>query len=97
MTFGVNAAPEKYQHIESQVLGGCDGVANISYDIVVYGEHDVRLSVVLDKFKEKKPTLNKDKCQFGVTENTFMGHELSQKGIQPTNGRIRALNEAERP
>lgn len=101
LMFGINAAPEKYQHVVSQVLSGCEGVANISDDIVVYGrtreEHDKRLDRVLRRLSEKNLTLNKEKCTFGADEITFMGHTLTRNGVQPTNDRIKALKEAGKP
>ena len=35
-SFGVNAAPEKYQHIITQTMAGLKGVANIVDDFVVH-------------------------------------------------------------
>ena len=34
---GINAAPEKYQHIITQSMAGLNGVANIADDLVVHG------------------------------------------------------------
>ena len=101
LMFGINAAPEMYQNVVSQVLSGCAGVANISDDIVVYGrtkdEHDQRLDKVLETLTKKNLTLNKEKCAFGMDQITFMGHTLSSRGIQPTEDRVRALREAGKP
>ena len=36
LSFGVNAAPEKYQHIITQTMAGLKGVANIVDDFVVH-------------------------------------------------------------
>ena len=53
--FGVTSAPEKnymYHQIIRDVLHGCEGVINITDDLVIYGEgieqHDERLFVVLN-------------------------------------------------
>lgn len=35
--------------------------------------------------------LNRKKCQFGVTEITFIGEELSAKGVEPDPAKIQAL------
>jgi len=47
LSFGVNAAPEKYQHIISQVIADIEGVVNIADDLIVHGktvvEHDQNL------------------------------------------------------
>ncbi len=101
LMFGINAAPEKYQHIIGQVLHDCEGVQNISDDIVVYGkdqsDHDEKLQKVLGKLREKCLTLNKEKCCFGIDKITFMGHVLSKYGIGPTENRVKDVVNAKQP
>ena len=101
LMFGISAAPEKYQQVIAQVFNDCDGVQNISDDIVVYGrdkqEHDQRLKRVMERLKEVGLTLNPDKCEFAMQKITFMGHVLSHRGIEPTEGRIRAMKNAKQP
>jgi len=67
LMFGINAAPEHYQRIIRNLLQDCDGVQNISDDIIVYGnsqeEHNVRLDRVLTKLKSVGLTANKEKNQ----------------------------------
>ena len=69
--FGVTSAPEKYQQIIQGILRNCDGVANISDDLIIHGkdleEHDKRLYVLLDRLKEVGQALNKGKCETGFT------------------------------
>jgi len=54
--FGVNSAPELYQHDVRQVLQNCPGTANIADDIIVHGktkaEHDERLQKVFQNIVE---------------------------------------------
>ena len=54
--------PKVYEHIIQQTLLGCDGVANISDDILVHGktreEHDTMLKAVLERIRERGLTLN---------------------------------------
>ena len=38
LMFGVNSAPELYQHVIRQVLQDCQGTANIADDIIVHGK-----------------------------------------------------------
>ena len=65
LMFGINSAPEVYQHVIQQTFQGCEGVANISDDIIVHGrsieEHNKRLQQVLERLKEKNLTLNAEK------------------------------------
>ena len=101
LSFGVNAAPEKYQHIISQVIADIKGVVNIADDLIVHGktvvEHDQSLRKLLARLEEKNLTLNGEKCTFGMGKVVFMGILLSKHGIGPIEEKVRAVKEATRP
>lgn len=101
LMFGISSAPEKYQQVISQVFHDCEGVQNISDDIVIHGrdkaEHDKRLCKALQRIKEKGLTLNQAKCEFSMNKITFMGHVMSKNGIGPTSDRIKSLLDAKEP
>ena len=95
LLFGINCAPEMYQRVIQQALQGCEGVRNIFDDIIVHGptveEHDKRLRKLLNTIREKGLTLNKEKCKFRMTEQVFVGHLLSDRGIGPAQSKIVAF------
>ena len=68
LMFGSTPAPEKYQNIMSDVLQGCEGVANIADDVIVHGcgieRHDKNLLAVLNRLRQCGLTLNGSKRQF---------------------------------
>jgi hypothetical protein len=101
LVFGITSAPEVYQHIIQQVLQGCEGVQNIADDIIVHGPtielHDQRLTKVLERLQEKGLTLNPEKCEFRIPKITFMGHLVSDKGIGPTEEKVKAVVDAREP
>ena len=101
LSFGVNATPEKFQHIIRQVLADCPGTVNIAEDIVVHRrtteEHDRRLLKVLERLHERGLTLNSKKCNFRMPRVEFMGFLLSVHGIGPTAEKARAVTEAQQP
>ena len=101
LLFGVNCAPEHYQHILQQVLQHCEGTRVLYDDIIVFGanieEHDTRLEKVLKTLCDRNLTLNPSKCKFGMKKLVFMGHVLSKNGIEPTDDKVRAINGAKRP
>ena len=101
LMFGISSAPEVYQHVIQQSLQGCEGVANISDDIIIHGknteEHDRRLQRVLERLKEKNLTLNAEKCKFHMTQMVFMGLVLSDKGIGPAEDKVKAIVDAREP
>ena len=88
LSFGVNASPEKYQHIVTQTMAGLKVVANIADDLVVHGqdceEHDRNMIKVLERLKERGLTMNAEKCTFRMTKVVFMGLLLTRHGIGPT-------------
>ena len=67
----------------NEALLGLDGVMD---DILVYGrdqeEHNSRLMAVLERLKQARVTLNKDKCCFSVDRVTFLGHVVDHAGVQ---------------
>ena len=101
LMFGITSAPEVYQHVIQQSLQGCEGVANISDDIIIHGknteEHDKRLQRVLERLKEKNLTLNAEKCKFHMTQMVFMGLVLSDNGIGSAKDKVKAIVDAKEP
>ena len=82
-------------------LQGCEGIANISDDIIVHGknneEHDKRLQRVLERLKEKNLTMNAQKCRFHMTQMVFMGLVLTNNGIGPAEDKVKAIVDAREP
>ncbi|KAJ8366291.1 hypothetical protein AAFF_G00363010 [Aldrovandia affinis] len=101
LLFGVSSASEQYQHEIAAALAGIEGVENISDDVIVHARdqetHDKRLHTVMKRLEESGLTLNPEKCQFNMDRLVFMGILLSEKGIGPTEERVRAVSEAREP
>ena len=101
LMFGVTSAPEIYQNVIQQVLQGCEGCRNMTDDIIVHAEtteeHDKRLEKVLNRLLEKGLTLNKEKCVYRMNKLTFMGFLLSEKGVGPTEAKVKAVRNATTP
>ncbi len=101
LIFGVSSASEQNQHEIANALAGIEGVENISDDIIVHAGdqemHDQRLHAVIKRLSERGLTLNPEKCQFNKSKLIFMGILLSEKGIGPTEERVRAVRQAREP
>ena len=102
LLFGVCSASEQYQHEIASALAGIEGADNIlSDDNIVHGPdqetHDQRLHEVMKRLRGGGLTLNPDKCQFNMDRLIFMGILLSEKGIGPTQDRVKAVVEAREP
>lgn len=70
-----------------QLFEGIEGVGVFIDGVVIRGcskqEHEERLRKVLNKARESGLKLNKKKCQFGVSNITYLGEKLSEAGVQP--------------
>ena len=101
MPFGIKSAQEVFQKRMSQLFGDLEGVETDIDDILVWGttksEHDQRLRNVLKRCEEVNLTLNPEKCAFGVSEVTYIGHKLSANGIRPDQEKVRAIKEMPPP
>lgn len=88
LIFGVNAAPEKYQHVIRQAIPGVEGAINIADDLIVHGktdaEHDQNLHKLFTKLQEKNLTLRCEKCTLRMRSH---GRESSssERGKLPYN------------
>ena len=64
-------------------------------DFLVYArtetKHDERLCLFLNAMKENHVTLNLNKCEFHKKEVIFLGHKISESGVQPMREKIDAL------
>ena len=82
LCLGINSAAETFQTSVSLMLGGLDGVMNISDDIIVIAKtpeiHDERLEKVLDRLIEFQVTVNKGKCKFRQESIVYFGHSFSK-------------------
>lgn len=101
LMFGITSAPELFQHVIQQVIADCEGVENISDDLIVHGnsddEHDKRLVKVIETLIKNGLTINVDKCLIRLPELEYMGHIMSGNGISPTQDRVKAVMEARKP
>ena len=97
LPFGISSAPEIFQREMYKVIGNAEGVLCHMDDILVFGkdreEHDVRLGAILNRLMEAGVTLNREKCEFGLSEVKFVGHVVSGEGIRPDPDKSKAVAE----
>ncbi|GFR63235.1 transposon Ty3-G Gag-Pol polyprotein [Elysia marginata] len=101
LMFGINAAPELFQHHLNQILHDIQGATNYIDDVTIVGktrqEHDRNLQATLDRLQERGVKLNKDKCLFGAQKLTFLGHVFGEDGIHLEPQKIKCISEATSP
>ena len=101
LSFGINAAAEKFQNVIASAISDIPNVKNISDDVIIYGanvqEHDKALHAVLARFQELNLTLRKDKCQFYMPRIEFFGMIFSGQGMSADPAKIEAIKQADAP
>ena len=64
-------------------------------DIIVFSntleEHEIRLRQVLERLKEYGLKLSPEKCKFFQTSVKYLGHIVSENGVETDPGKIEAL------
>ena len=97
MPYGLTNAPATFQRLMDLVLRGLSWKQCIVYldDVIVFSstfeDHLERLNNVFQKFIEFNLKLQPSKCKFGYDRVNYLGHEISNNGIQPTNENIQAI------
>ena len=54
-------------------------------------EHLHHLHVVFDRFREHNLKLKPSKCNFFKEEITYLAHQVSKDGVQPSNSNLKAI------
>ena len=101
MPFGISSAPEHFQRRMNEILDNLPGVLCLMDDIIVYGkdqqEHKQRLLATLQRLQTAGVTLNREKCQFGKTTLSFLGHIISADGVSPDPNKVKAIASMKTP
>ncbi|XP_053092978.1 uncharacterized protein K02A2.6-like [Pangasianodon hypophthalmus] len=101
MPFGISSAPEVFHRAMEHIIEDIEGVRVYVDDIVLWGftmeQHNKRLMDVLQRIRKYGLKLNKDKCQFGAKEITFLGDKLSEGGVEPDKSKVQAILKMPRP
>ena len=100
LPFGISSAPEIFQRTMSIILEGLEGVVSHMDDILIHGPtqgiHDQRVRTVLRRLQDEGITLN-NKCEFSKKQIKFLGHVISEKGIEADPEKTKAIQEYPRP
>ena len=103
MPFGATNAPATFQRMMESCLGDLNLNWCIIYldDVVVYAptvkEHLKRLEGVFQKLKSAGLKLKPSKCELFNQSISYLGHVVSEEGVQTDPKKIAAVKEWERP
>lgn len=103
LPFGLCNAPATFQRLMNTVLAGLVYKTCAIYldDIVVasptFQQHLTDLSEVLSRLESAGLSIKLSKCQFCRSELTFLGYNVSSKGIKPNEGKVKAITNFKAP
>ncbi|KAK3751920.1 hypothetical protein QZH41_007937 [Actinostola sp. cb2023] len=104
---GSSVASEIFQKKLNQVLDRLDGLLTVHDDKVIYGveeteeeataDHNKKLQHFLLRCKEKGMKLNKKNLKLKCKEITYLGHLITQNGLNPDPEKIEAVKKMPKP
>ena len=103
MSFGLTNAPATFSRLMNSVFMEYLDKFVVVYldDILVYSksekEHEEHLRLILMKLREHRLYAKFSKCEFWISEVTYLGHVISAKGIAIDPEKVKAIVEWEPP
>ena len=103
MPFGLASAPSTFQRMMEIVLSGLGFEMCLCYldDVIIFSktfdEHCERLQAVLSRFRQHNLRVKLTKCTFGARQVRYLGHLISEHGIQPDPRKIEAVQTLSTP
>ncbi|XP_063919419.1 uncharacterized protein K02A2.6-like [Zophobas morio] len=101
LQFGINIAPHIFQRFIDLRLAGIPGVLPYFDDILVVASSmenlKMRLRAILSRFREDGLRLRKEKCILLTNKVQFLGYEITEEGIRPSEEKKKAIIEVSTP
>ena len=101
MPFGIHSASEVFQREVAQIIEGLEGTRNNQDDIIIWAttiqEMYERLERLFERLRKSGLKLNREKCQFFLTELLYIGHLLTADGIKPDPSKVEAITKMPNP
>ena len=107
LPFGLKVSSEIFQRKLNDTIFDLPGVFAVADDVIVIGrgvthenaliDHDANLHKLYERCREKHIMLNDEKADMRKTEITFMGHLITQEGIQADPTKITAIPDMPSP
>ena len=98
---GIHSGPAIFQRIMDNLLLDIPKAVSRLDDILVAGtdeeDHLHTLSLVLERLLNAGFRLNKAKCKFFQSSVVYLGHVIDGEGLQPTQDKLKAIQDASRP
>lgn len=107
LPFGLSVSSEIFQKKLQQAIAGLEGVECVADDIIVFGagdtkeeamkNHDKHLRALLLRCREKNIRLNRRKSILRTESVVFLGHIISERGLEADPQKIEAILQLPKP
>ncbi|GFS18341.1 Pol polyprotein [Elysia marginata] len=101
LCFGISSSPSIFQAVMDSIFQEIPNVCVYFDNLYITGkddsEHLLTRKKVLRVVSDKGLKINKDKCQFMMSEINFLGHRLSRDGLKPQYEKVKTIKEAPKP
>jgi len=101
LPFGIASAPAIFQRIIESILQEIPNVSLYLDDILITGksdeEHLCNLEEVLSRLEKAGIRLKHSKCAFMLQSVEYLGHSISENGLEPTSKKVKAIQSAPAP
>lgn len=103
MPQGITNAPSTFQRLMERCMGDLNRKEVLVFidDLIVFSktleEHETRLLQVLKRLREFGLKLSPEKCKFCQTSVRYLGHIVSQNGVETDPSKVEALKTWPRP
>ena len=99
--FGLAQAPAYFQRLINEVLTGLDFAMGYLDDIIIFSkteeEHLRHLEIIFERLREADLKLKLQKCSFFKKHIQYLGHLLSEEGIQPLPEKLESISKMPTP
>ena len=93
--FGLAQAPAYFQKLINEVLTDCDFAMGYLDDIIIFSkteeEHLEHLEIIFSRLREAGLKLKLQKCSFFKKHIQYLGHLISDEGIQPLPEKLESI------
>ena len=94
-------APTYFQRLINEVLTGCDFAMGYLDDIIIYSkneeEHLQHLEEIFERLRKAGLKLKLQKCSFFKKHIQYLGHLISDEGIQPLPEKVESIRNMPTP
>ena len=101
LPFGIASDPGIFQWTMETTLQGLHHVCVYFDDILITGpteeEHLSTFEEVLKRLDKAGVRFKRNKCEFMLPLREYLRHRISKEGLEPTDGKVKALKDAPAP